>query len=341
MSSLEVYTPPMRRDWLELWAPSIDLAKAIANTPFVPEAMRGNPAMVAAAMLYGDEVGLGPMQSLAKIAVIEGRPALYAEAQRALVYRAGHELWLVESTNSRATWSGRRRDSDETSSVTWTMDDAKRAGLHGRKAWRLYPRAMLSNRASAELCKAVFADAIGGLAAVEELEELEEPLEPAPTSGTRRRRRAPLAAVAAPETPPAAEELPPLPGEETEAPEPVSTPAPGGSESEPPQSVGGAAAGDDPAPSEPQASADEPITEAQLRKLMASYRDAGFGEDREARLALARVVIGRPLESSRDLTKAEASRVIDALEGHRLGQEYEAWAAGRREEWATGDEPEP
>ena len=127
--------------------PAIELAKAVAGTDFVPKAMRNNPAQITAAVLYGDEVGLGPMQSLARISVIDGRPSLAAEAQRALILAAGHELWIEESTITRCTVAGRRRDSDQTSRVTWTSDDAKRAKLDGKPNWRSYPRQMLLARA--------------------------------------------------------------------------------------------------------------------------------------------------------------------------------------------------
>ena len=170
---------PGSRQWVELMQPAIELAKAVAGTDFVPKQMRNNPAAITAAVLYGDEVGLGPMQSLARISVIDGRPSLAAEAQRALILAAGHELWIEESTVTRCTVAGRRRDSDQTSRVTWTMDDAKRANLAGKQNWRQYPRQMLLARGSAELARAVFADAIGGMIATEELEGDDTPAAPA------------------------------------------------------------------------------------------------------------------------------------------------------------------
>ena len=111
------------------------------------------------------------MQSLAKIAVIEGKPALAAEAQRALILRAGHDIWIEDASVTKVTVCGRRKDSEQINRFTWTMDDAKRANLAGRPSWRMYPRQMLTARATAELARAVFADAIGGLMAIEELEE--------------------------------------------------------------------------------------------------------------------------------------------------------------------------
>ena len=140
--------PPSRPSWIDVMDRGVELAEIIANTDFVPKGLRGNQPAILAAILYGHEVGLEPMQSLAKISVIEGRPSLWAEAQRALILAAGHEMWVEESTVTRATVAGRRRDSKQTQRVTWTLDDAKRARIAGKQNWQTYPRQMLVARAS-------------------------------------------------------------------------------------------------------------------------------------------------------------------------------------------------
>lgn len=208
----------VEREWIALLEPAAALANQVAGTGFVPTAMRNNPAAIVAAILYGDELGLGPMQALAKIAVIEGKPTLYAEAQRALILAAGHELWIDEASTTRVTISGRRHGSERTSSVTWTLDDAKRAGLAGRSNWRTYPRQMLTARATAELARAIFADVIGGLAATEEIEDVDPlalplELEPEKAKTTRRRRRRTAAQIAGDEaTEPGADSVAPAEG---------------------------------------------------------------------------------------------------------------------------------
>jgi hypothetical protein len=264
------------RSWLEVMDRAGELSEVIANTEFVPRGLRGNQPAILAAILYGHEVGIGPMQSLAKIAVIDGRPTLAAEAQRALILAAGHELWIEESTNSRATVAGRRRGDKQTSRVTWTLDDAKRARIAGKPNWQAYPRQMLLARASAELAKAIFADVIAGLAATEELDgdsdgdapraELETETEAKPT--TRRRRRTTTA------------------------------------EAEP--------AGEPPTPAAPPDMANR----GQLNLLFVLYGERGLGaeEQREQRLAHASKVIGRPIASSNELTALEATRLIEALQ---------------------------
>lgn len=55
------------------------------------------------------------------------------------------------------------------------------------------------------------------------------------------------------------------------------------------------------------------ISAAQLTALGASFTGAGI-KDRDERLAFVRKAIGRSVETSKDLTKAEASKVFDALE---------------------------
>lgn len=65
-----------------------------------------------------------------------------------------------------------------------------------------------------------------------------------------------------------------------------------------------------PAP-QPAAPSPEPITKPQLTKLHILLEENGMGE-REAGLAFLSKQVGRELTSSKDLTKAEASRIIDA-----------------------------
>lgn len=155
------------------WVAGWRLAKRISHTPFVPAALRGDPNSVLACILTGDELGLGPMQSLRMVHIIEGRPAASAELMRALVNRAGHRIDVVESRQDRVTLAGVRRDTGAQAKVTWTIGDAQRAKLTGNPAWAKYPRSMLLARATSELCRALFADVIGGLYTPEETAAIE------------------------------------------------------------------------------------------------------------------------------------------------------------------------
>lgn len=229
--------------WTAVVADVGRLAGMIARTEFVPANYRGNEAAVAAAILYGREVGLPPMTSLREIYVLDGRPSLYAEAMRGLVVAAGHDFEYHESTGSTCTAAGRRAGSQAWHTVTWTIADARQAELIRPKGnWVKYPRAMLKARACAELCRDLFSDVLHGFAAVEEISPeaplrgtadaatLEAPEEIPPSSTTVQRKtrkaatpkplgapvsdRTPEVAPSHPETATGPGAPPPLPGDE-------------------------------------------------------------------------------------------------------------------------------
>lgn len=272
--------PQPSNHWIELMKPAAELAAAIARTEFVPDQYRGKPEQITACILYGDELGIGPMQSLAKIDIVKGRPAPRAELGRALAFAAGHELWVEDQTNTKVTVAGRRRGSNHTQSVTWTMDDAKKAGIASNPTYAKYPRQMLLARASAELVRAMCPEVLAGIAVfAEEAEDL-EPAAPTITATTgepdkpktnTRKRRDPK-------------------------PEPATEPTTD--------------------PTEPAATAGP--SEAQTKMAMASFADNGLA-DRDDRLAATSAFVGHPIGSWSDLTRDEASKVIDGLEQLKAG----------------------
>ena len=140
----------------------IEQAKLLSQSGIVPKAFRGKPADVLAAILWGSELGLGAMASMSFIDVIDGNPTLNTEGRVALVRKAGHSI-VIKATATEATVTGKRRDSGDEQTVTWTMDMAKRAGLAGKQVWKSYPEAMLTSRALSQLCRNLFADVTGGL----------------------------------------------------------------------------------------------------------------------------------------------------------------------------------
>lgn len=211
------------------------LADQIARTDFAPAGLRGKPEAVMAAMLTGHEIGIGPMQALSEISVINGRPCMSAKLMRALVQRAGHDLWFETKSNTKVTICGRRADwpEDRVAKVTWTMDDAKAAGLSGGQNYRKYPRAMLAARATGEICRDNFADVLGGIGYTPEelsdgdlvadgdlvMESRADVAPPEKATNTRKAKAAPArktaaAKAAAPAPEPPATDLPPLPGED-------------------------------------------------------------------------------------------------------------------------------
>ena len=166
-----------RRDivdgWVAMAGDVFKLAAHICDTDFVPKNYRGNAPAVAAAMLTGRELNMGPMMSLKHVQVVEGNPSLSAEYKRARILAAGHEFAIIEWTNTLCRVKGRRRGtSGPPLEITYTMDDAKRAGLiRDRSGWTKRPRRMLFARAGTDLCDALFSDVVNGLPTAELLAE--------------------------------------------------------------------------------------------------------------------------------------------------------------------------
>jgi hypothetical protein len=149
--------------WADVLPAVGDLANKVSGTSFVPDSFKGKPAEIAACILTGREVGIGPMEALQKIHSIKGKPTMSAELMRSLALRAGHEITFTVLTADKVTAKGRRAGSQQWTEVTWTIQDAERIGVTSKDTWKKHPRQMLEARASSELCRLLFPDALGGV----------------------------------------------------------------------------------------------------------------------------------------------------------------------------------
>lgn len=299
--------------WLGMASDVIKLANVIAPTDFVPEAYRDNPPAVAAAILTGRELGIGPMTALRHVQVVKGTPTLSAEYKRARVLAAGHDFDVLELTTTRCRVSGRRRGSHKPPlETTFTMDDARRAGLiRDRGPWTTRPRRMLFARAGSELCDFLFADVTNGLPTAEivddgtDSDELPEhvpaPAEPdedaeIPAAKPRTVQRKPRPTAASGAAPAATGPTPAAGGNAADA-HPDQPPLPGEEDDTPP-------------PGPDQASA------AQVGIIVRHFTRLGFTEDdRDQRLKLTSRMAGRldSITSTRELSRDQALAVSDTL----------------------------
>ena len=291
----------------------MEYSKALAMSDLLPPKYRNHPANVLVAVEYGRALGLEPMAAIQGIHVVEGKPTASAQLMGALVRRAGHVL-RVSGDDTQATATVRRKDDPEFEfTATWTLQRAAKAGLTGKagSSWSKYPAAMLKARAISEVARDACPEVLAGMYSTEELDDA--------TPGSPRMAPPPVPPVAAapvvtvtrePEPQPDAEQ----PDEDTAAPmidydtgEILDTALPIEDaeivDEEPPA---------DPAPTPVADGPREPATKAQMAKLGALCNAIGI--DREQRLAFAGDVVGRPISSANELSKAEASQVIDQLQ---------------------------
>lgn len=149
------------------------LAKALSSAgDMVPKHFQGKPEMTMAAIVRGMEVGLAPMQALAHIAVINGRPSIWGDAIPALLQRAGHHIDVEEQGSGDsfiAIATLTRGDTGKQIVRRFGMVDAKRAGLTGKQGpWSQYPARMCAMRARTWAARDGAADALMGMHIAEE-----------------------------------------------------------------------------------------------------------------------------------------------------------------------------
>jgi len=162
------------------WEATMALARTIAATTFVPEAYRGQPEAVVAAILTGRELGIGPMQALREIHMIDGRAAFSATLMLAQMRRRGLMIVDSESTPTRAWIHARRSDTGEAAEVEWTIEEAEAISRRGKPLtsgdnWRNYPADMLWARAVGRLARRLGGDLLGGLHyAAEEVRDFDD-----------------------------------------------------------------------------------------------------------------------------------------------------------------------
>lgn len=147
----------------------------LSKSTIVPKDFLNNPGNIFVAIQWGSELGLKPMQAMQNIAVINGRPSLWGDACLALVRNSPLCEYVLETDDGHtATCRLKRKGQDEHIS-TFSMDDAKTAGLSGKSGpWIQYPKRMRQMRARAFGLRDVFTDILKGMPIAEEVQDYDE-----------------------------------------------------------------------------------------------------------------------------------------------------------------------
>lgn len=158
-------------------------SKYVAASGLAPKGIT-TPEAIFVAIQMGLEVGLTPMAALQNIAVINGRPSIWGDAQLAVVRSTGDltefsEWYEVDGKrlprnptaypdNLVAVCRVQRRGY-AASEQSFSVADAKSADLWGKVGpWKQYPSRMLRMRARSFALRDQFGDALRGLRSTEE-----------------------------------------------------------------------------------------------------------------------------------------------------------------------------
>lgn len=152
---------------------AIKFADLLCRSSLVPKDYQGNAGNIIVAMQWGMELGLQPLQAMQSIAVINGRPSIFGDAMIALVKGSGLlEAMREDISDNEATCHVKRRGEAE-QSRTFTVEDAKKAGLWGKQGpWQQYPKRMLQMRARSWALRDIFPDVLRGVYLAEEAQDI-------------------------------------------------------------------------------------------------------------------------------------------------------------------------
>jgi hypothetical protein len=157
MSAIEVHNP----EGGDLFR----IADVFAKSGMFPEAR--DAAQCAAKLIVGQGLGLTPYDSMNGLHIIQGKAVLAANTMAAAIKRSGKYDYRAETDDEACTiafYDLSQRDTDgrpaTIGTTTFTMDDARRAGLGGQN-WKKYPRAMLFARAISAGYREHCPDALG------------------------------------------------------------------------------------------------------------------------------------------------------------------------------------
>jgi hypothetical protein len=156
-------------------------ASIICRTPIVPKEYREKPHDALATMIFGNELGLSPLQSLQNISNINGRTCIWGDAMLALVishkdceYIKEERIGSLKDVDGMGYSCTVKRVGHDPHTVTFTKQDAVKAGLWGKPGpWTNYTARMLQLRSRGFALRDKFPDALRGIISREEAEDMQ------------------------------------------------------------------------------------------------------------------------------------------------------------------------
>lgn len=118
------------------------------------------------------QIGMHPLEALnGGMYFVNGKVEMQGQAMLALIRKHGHSVTMdPKSTNTHVILHGKRADTGDMWSVSFGIEDAKRAGIY-RGVWEKYPQSMCVWRCTSMLGRFLFSDILKGCYVVGEISE--------------------------------------------------------------------------------------------------------------------------------------------------------------------------
>ena len=143
-----------------------------------------SPDQALALMALCEAEGLHPAIAVRDYHIIQGKPALKADAMLARFQNAGGRVKWLEMTDERVA-AEFSHPAGGTVMIDWDRKRATTAGFWGKDNWKKFPRAMLRARVVSEGIRTVFPGVVVGVYTPEEVQDFDDrPARPAPPDRT-------------------------------------------------------------------------------------------------------------------------------------------------------------
>lgn len=158
------------------------VAEGLCKANLTPDCYRNKPSEAFFAINLGLEIGLSPVVSLSKIAVVRGKATIESDMQLALVRSSGKLKYFKEyfegeegSDDFTAICELQRDGDEERTTESFSIKDAKKAGLLQKPGtWQTHTKRMLRYKARSFALRDKFADILMGLSHSQEEMQGEE-----------------------------------------------------------------------------------------------------------------------------------------------------------------------
>jgi hypothetical protein len=156
--------PAIKQDEFEIGFNDLDKVQKMCQSLLkTPHYAKMGDAGVFAIVQKAKTLGMNPLDALnGGLYFVSGKVEMSGQAMMALIRKAGHSIRLdPQSTTTSVIMHGKRCDNGDEWRVSFSIEDAKRAGIY-KSTWEKYPQTMCIWRCVSMLGRFLFSDVLKG-----------------------------------------------------------------------------------------------------------------------------------------------------------------------------------
>lgn len=163
IQTTETSLQPYEKNYLlndDQWNLTWKQCSVFVKSGFLPKAINTVEKCVSV-VLMGRELGLAPMTALCNISIINGKPTLEAKLMLGLILKKyPNAYYKIISNTAQVAEVCLGRNADIVGKFSYTITQAREAGLLSKDNWKYYPADMLLWRAISRGCRVMFPDVL-------------------------------------------------------------------------------------------------------------------------------------------------------------------------------------